>query len=89
MSYFSDVLDDSQYAKELDFLATYGIMVGDESGNFNPRFRITNAEVCVNSTLVCLVYGKCVDTVRRQGVEQRAVGRCTRLCLLDHLEHVF
>ena len=47
MSYFSDVLDDSQYAKELDFLATYGIMVGDESGNFNPRFRITNAEVCV------------------------------------------
>lgn len=47
MSLFPDVPDNSPFADAIDFMVTFGIMVGDEHGNFNPRFSITKAEVCI------------------------------------------
>ena len=38
MSLFPDVPDNSPFADAIDFLATFGIMVGDEYGNFFPVY---------------------------------------------------
>ena len=47
MSLFPDVPDNSPFADAIDFMVTFGIMVGDEYGNFNPRSPISKAEVCI------------------------------------------
>ena len=46
MSLFPDVPDNSPFADAIDFVVTYGIMAGDECGNFNPRSKITRGELC-------------------------------------------
>ena len=43
--WFTDV-SDSEYADEINTLATYGILQGDENNNFRPQDTITRAEVC-------------------------------------------
>lgn len=43
--WFDDV-SDSDYAAEINTLATYGILNGDGSGSFRPQSTITRAEVC-------------------------------------------
>ena len=47
MSLFPDVPDNSPVADAIDFMGTFGIMIGDEYGNFNPRSRISKADVCI------------------------------------------
>lgn len=53
MSLFPDVPDNSTYARAIDFARIFGIMVGDENGNFNPNVVITRAELCV---IICNLF---------------------------------
>ena len=43
--WFSDVAD-SPYADAINALATYGILNGDSSGNFNPGGELTRSQLC-------------------------------------------
>lgn len=43
--WFSDV-SDSPYAAAINTLATYGVLNGDSSGNFNPGEELTRAQLC-------------------------------------------
>lgn len=47
MSLFPDVSENSAYARAIDFACIFGIMTGDEKGNFNPLSSISKAEVCI------------------------------------------
>ena len=44
--WFSDV-EDSSFKKAINTLATYGLVQGDENGNFNPKDTLTRGDVCV------------------------------------------
>ena len=44
---YKDVAENHTYKKEILFTQRYGIMTGDENGNFNPESKLTKAELCV------------------------------------------
>lgn len=49
ISYLSRTFDDvssSRYANEINTLAVYDLLRGDETGNFNPERTLTRAELC-------------------------------------------
>ena len=59
MSLFPDVSENSAYARAIDFACIFGIMIGDEKGNFNPNSTITRAELCV---IICKLFNFNVST---------------------------
>lgn len=53
MSIYPDVPENSPYAKAIDFARIFGIMVGDENGNFNPRNSVARSDLCV---IICNLF---------------------------------
>lgn len=53
-SKFPDVSDSQEYAEAVQTVSNFGIMVGDENGNFNPDNTVTRAEMAV---ILCNMQG--------------------------------
>lgn len=53
-SAFPDVKNNAEYAQAVNYVSNAGIMVGDESGNFNPNKTVTRAEMAV---ILCNMLG--------------------------------
>lgn len=47
VSSFPDVAEYSEYYSAIDYVSSKGIIVGDNSGNFNPNQSVTRAEMAV------------------------------------------
>lgn len=54
-SAFPDVDEDAEYAEAVEVLSDMGIMVGDESGHFNPDKPVTRTEM---AAIICRVLGE-------------------------------
>lgn len=61
---FKDVPESAEYAEAVELLSDYGVLTGDENGNFNPNSTITRAEF---ATIICRLVGVAEDA---KGIKQ-------------------